>query len=112
MKRLRICFILAALMIGASSQSPNAQRGTMRVRKKPNTMKDTAKDVVKTSVEEKVKDQVNNNEDVQKAKDDAERVKKEAEEKLRFKQVEEDPKSQKDSLAKAAKDKLKIKKPW
>jgi hypothetical protein len=82
------------------------------------SMKDQAKDVVKDAVKDKVQDQVNNNEDVQKAKDDAEKAKKEAEEKLRLeqerikKQADDRLKAQKDSLAKAAKDKLKIKKPW
>jgi hypothetical protein len=64
MKKFSIFLILIVLIVTESSQSPNAQRGTMRVRRKS---------------------------------------KKQAEDRLQ---------AQEDSLAKAAKDKLKIKKPW
>jgi len=83
MRNLRICFILATLMIGVSSQSPNVQRGTMRVRKKPTEVIMTTEEGTAKLKQEKIR-----------------------------KQAEEDSKAQKDSLAKAAKDKLKIKKPW
>jgi hypothetical protein len=81
-------------------------------------MKDQAKDVIKNAVENKIKDEVNNNQDVQKAKDDADKAKKDAEDKAKQeedrlrKQADERINAQKDSLAKMAKDKLKIKKPW
>jgi hypothetical protein len=51
-----------------------------------NNMKDQAKDAIKTAVENKVKDEINKNEDVQKAKDDAAKVKRDAEEKARLEQ--------------------------
>ncbi|MFL5727926.1 MAG: AsmA-like C-terminal region-containing protein [Cytophagaceae bacterium] len=81
-------------------------------------MKDQAKDMVKDAVKDKVTNEVNNNQDVQKAKEDADKAKKDAEEKARLeqerikKQADDRIQAQKDSLAKAAKDKLKIKKPW
>jgi hypothetical protein len=81
-------------------------------------LKDQAKDAIKTAVEDKVKDQINTNPDVQKAKEDVDKAKKDAEDQARQeqdkikKQADDRLQAQKDSLTKMAKDKLKIKKPW
>jgi hypothetical protein len=76
---LTLASVLFFLIINnLNAQNNISRKGTMKVRK-IYSVEEKSKEPVKTAVENKVKDEIKNNPEVQKAKADIERARKEAE---------------------------------